>query len=76
MSKDIETPFCKAIRLSGLSKAAFARELDLSRQYVGDISRGRRSVPPNKCKLIESLVAGEVTACELRPDIFAPELAA
>jgi DNA-binding transcriptional regulator YdaS (Cro superfamily) len=69
-----DTPFKLAIDLvTGGNRAAFAREIDLSKGYVGDIARERRPVPANKCLLIQQLTKGRVTAKDLRPDIFAPD---
>jgi DNA-binding transcriptional regulator YdaS (Cro superfamily) len=59
----------KAVKLFDNKPAAFARAIEASRQQVYQMMKTGH-VPPSRCKAIERATNGEVTAEQLRPDIF------
>lgn len=66
--------FIRAINIAG-GQASLARQIEVSKEFVWQIARGFRPVPPGRCLQIEK--ATGVTCYELRPDVFrAPSEAA
>lgn len=63
-----KTPIEKAVEILG-SQSALARALKVSRMHVCTmVATGR--VPAKQCKKIEKATDRQVTAEQLRPDIF------
>jgi len=58
----------KVVKIMG-SQAALANEMGTSRAYITSILRSG-VVPAGRCRHIEALTKGEVTAEQLRPDVF------
>ena len=54
------------------TKAAFCREIGMTPQFLSQIERGERPVPPRYAIAIEKATKGAVTTHDLRPDIFGP----
>lgn len=54
------------------SKAAFCREIGMTPQFLTQIERGKRPVPPRFAIAIERATGGVVSVHDLRPDIFGP----
>ena len=54
----------------GLSQEAFAKMLGLSQGAVHFWVSGRFRVSAENARLIERVTGGEITAADLRPDIF------
>lgn len=52
------------------TQAAFAHAIEISPQRLYKWLRKGSAVAPEKCRLIERVTGGKVTAQELRPDIF------
>lgn len=59
----------KAVELLG-SQVALAQALNISPQFVYQLTTGARPVPARLCRPIELATEGQVTCNELRPDIF------
>lgn len=58
----------KAIRIVG-SQSALAEAIAATRQQVWRMTSTGK-VPASRCKAIEQATSGQVTAEDLRPDIF------
>jgi len=58
----------KAFEICG-SQAELARQLKVTAQFVHKMAKSGH-VPSEQCKKIEAATGGEVTAEQLRPDIF------
>lgn len=61
----------KALGCFDGNQAAFAKELGVTPPYVHKMIKTGH-VPVEQCRNIERVTNGEVTAEELRPDIFLP----
>lgn len=61
--------FKKAVQAAG-GPSAMAKALEVSRQFVTQMEKGVRPVPPNRCLAIARASGGEVTPQQLRPDVF------
>lgn len=61
----------EAVRLCG-SPVALAEAMGVSPQFVSQLLKGRRPVPPGRCARIEAATGGEVRKERLRPDVFGP----
>lgn len=59
----------RAIKISG-GPSRFARALKVTPQVVNHWRF--RGVPPGRCRQIEEMTGGEVTAAQLKPDVFGP----
>ena len=64
-----EKPLSKVINRVG-SMSELARRLGVSRAYVNDWEKGRKKIPATLVKKLVALSDGEVTAYDLRPDVF------
>lgn len=60
----------KVIEIVG-SQAELARQLKVAPSYVHKMVNSGH-VPVEQCRKIEAIVHGEVTAEQLRPDVYAP----
>lgn len=49
-----------------------ARRLGITAAAVNQWVKGRRPVPPERCRAIEAATGGVVTRYDLRPDVFGP----
>jgi DNA-binding transcriptional regulator YdaS (Cro superfamily) len=47
-----------------------ARLLGVSRGFISHMQTGRRTVSINLARQVERLTDGDITLCDLRPDIF------
>ena len=47
-----------------------ARKIGISKQFMGQIVKGTRPLPPTLCIPIERACDAAVTRYELRPDVF------
>lgn len=56
--------------------AKLARDMEVSQVIVSQWATGQRPIPPERCAQIELATSGMVTRKELRPEIFAEDLAA
>jgi DNA-binding transcriptional regulator YdaS (Cro superfamily) len=54
------------------SKAALAKRLGVKPPTVHQWISCERPVPARRCRDIETATAGEITAAQLRPDVFPP----
>ncbi|PWG61745.1 transcriptional regulator [Spiribacter halobius] len=54
------------------SRARLAAAIGVSPQFVSQLLRGQRPVPPERCRAIEHASGGAATAEQLRPDVFGP----
>lgn len=63
------SPLEQAVEVCG-SQAALARAIDVTPVFVHQMLRGLRQVPPRLCRRIEAATGGQVTAEQLRPDVF------
>lgn len=67
----------RAIEIAGGTDAALARKISAispraaSREAVGQWRRKGRA-PTERCHEIETIVGGQVTKYQLRPDVFGP----
>lgn len=52
------------------SKAAFCREIGMAPQFLTQIERGERRIPPRYALRIERIPGSCLTVHDLRPDIF------
>lgn len=60
----------RAIREAG-GRKRLADLIEVTPQFVWQMERGVRPVPPKLCQRIEQATGGAVTREQLRPDIFA-----
>lgn len=67
----MNTHLNKALEILGGSQTALAREIGVSQPYVHKMLKTGR-VSAKQCRAIERATRGEVTAEQLRPDIFGP----
>jgi DNA-binding transcriptional regulator YdaS (Cro superfamily) len=61
----------KAIDIVG-TKAEFARQLNVTPQFVSALVTKKRRFPPALCKRVKQITNGQVLEYELRPDVFDP----
>lgn len=54
------------------SKAMFCRAIGMKVQFLRQIERGDRPIPPRYALAVQELTNGAVTVHDLRPDIFGP----
>ena len=54
------------------SKAAFARAIGISPQFLVQIEHGTRPTPVKAALAVQRVTNGAVTVHDLRPDIFGP----
>lgn len=66
-----QSPIERAVAIAG-TQAALAIALGLSAPTVNEWVTGKRPIPAVQCRPIERVTKGQVTAEQLRPDIFAP----
>lgn len=64
----------KAIKKCG-SQKALADATGVHQSFVSQWLNGDRPVPATKCRAIEAATGGDVTASDLRPDVFGTEAA-
>jgi len=50
------------------TKAAFCRDVGLCQQYLNQIEKGKRPIPPKVCNALEKKFGADKK--KLRPDIF------
>lgn len=62
----------KSVEAVGGRQAELARRVGVTPAAVTQWVRGRRPVPPERCRAIEDATGGAVTRYDLRPDIFGP----
>lgn len=60
----------RSIQAVGGVQAELAKRLGVTPGAVNQWLKGRRPVPAERCRAIESLTGGAVTRYDLRPDVF------
>lgn len=69
-------PVKRASEILGSNKL-LAEKLGVNPTFISQLISGHRKTPPVYCREIENLTGGQVTAEDLRPDIFStPDQAA
>ncbi|MGP9499565.1 transcriptional regulator [Halomonas sp. AOP43-D1-4] len=62
----------KAIDHFGGSRSALCKAIGMSPQFLSQVCRGKRPLPPRYAVLIEKKTFGSVKAAELLPGVFSP----
>lgn len=62
----------KAIDHFGGSRSALCKAIGMSPQFLSQVCRGKRPLPPRYAVLIEKKTFGNVKAIDLLPDVFSP----
>lgn len=62
----------KAIAHFGGSRSALCQAIGMTPQFLSQVCRGKRPLPPRYAVLIEKKTQGKVKATELLPDVFSP----
>lgn len=62
-------PLKLAVAICG-SQKEMAGKLGISQNHLSNCVNGRANIPAKYCRKIEAITNGDITAEELRPDIF------
>lgn len=63
-------PIKRAVEVLGGQQVALAKCINVSPQALSQWITGKRPIPAKRCRQIEDATHGQVTATELRPDVF------
>ncbi len=63
-------PIKRAVEAVGGAQAVLAKRIGVTPQALNQWMKGLRPVPAARCQQIELATDGQVTARELRPDVF------
>lgn len=69
------SPIERAVAVAG-GQTSLANAIGVSPSFVNQWMAGARPIPATRCLAIEKATGGEVTRCELRPDVFGEATAA